>query len=147
MQIISSDSIKSILIDLYDYQYKKYQSVDLLLDHKYYNELSPFITRSLGKISYGKIVLREMDLELVKINYSELSDQCGNVYLLTNASFQHLNNITKTVNLLLKLLNKDKVQTISLTQHSDNLQRTYEILSRPRMNSNPSVNSFGLYML
>jgi len=105
MQIIKSDSIKSLLIELYDYEYKRYQTVDALLDEKYFNEFDPFIIRSIGMINgRDKKVFREMDLELLEKNYDELVLQCGSIYKLTDASFALLNNIYDKVNHLLVLL-------------------------------------------
>lgn len=48
INIIRSESIKSELIDLYDYWCRRYENVDNVLDKKFHNELFPFLQKEIG---------------------------------------------------------------------------------------------------
>ncbi|MBC2840272.1 DUF6090 family protein [Robiginitalea sp. SC105] len=101
IELIRSDSIKSSLIELYDYHYQRYQTIDAQLDRKYFDELNPFFIRYLGFVG-GPIKLKAIDMEELIANYEELRFQCSNVYMLSTASNQLLGRIQKKVNELLK---------------------------------------------
>jgi len=108
MQIIKSDSLKSMLIELYDYKYKRYQSVDNILDEKYFNELDPFLIEKIGLIEgeFGYF-LKGIDVKLLEKNYNELVEECGKLSKLSYASFHQLNTMSDDVNRLLVVLNKE----------------------------------------
>lgn len=101
MQLIESEIMKSSLIDLYDYQYKRYLVIDDVLDHKYFNELDPFLIRFLGRTAGGGKTLRPLDIKLFDKNYDELGFQCSSIYLMAQSSYSVLINFQKMVNELI----------------------------------------------
>ena len=48
IDIITSETIKSNLIDLYDYQCFRYEFVDKILDDKYMQDFIPFLQKEMG---------------------------------------------------------------------------------------------------
>ena len=50
MDLLQSKKIKSLLINLYDFQYKRYENVDVIIDNKYHYQLGSLIRKKIGYI-------------------------------------------------------------------------------------------------
>jgi hypothetical protein len=105
MQLIASEKIKLNLTNFYDYKYKRYVAVDQILDEKFYDHLNPFLVRQIGRVK-GKQSIKQMDINKFNENYDELGIQCGNIYLILDASLEILIQFQSQVN--------DLIQEISM---------------------------------
>lgn len=101
IDIISSESIKSELIDLYDYWCKRYENVDNVVDKKYHNELIPFLYKEIGFMVNSDLEYSMVDEALFAEAYDDLKLQCQNVNFLTAHSIIQLKNIQEKVNWLI----------------------------------------------
>ena len=102
IDIISSESIKSELIDLYDYWCKRYENVDNVVDKKYQNVLNPFLQRELGFFVGSDFQYTTVSDSILITNYRDLQLQCQNVNFLTNHSIIQLKNIQEKVHSLIR---------------------------------------------
>lgn len=102
INIISSESIKSELIDLYDYWCRRYENVDNVLDKKFHNELFPFLQKEIGFFVNSDLQYNLVDGALFDLGYEELKLQCENVNFLTTHSIIQLKNIQEKVNWLIE---------------------------------------------
>ena len=50
MNLLQSKNLKPLLINLYDFQYKRYENVDAIIDNKYHYELGAIIRKKIGFI-------------------------------------------------------------------------------------------------
>ena len=48
LDLLQSKKIKALLINLYDFQYKRYENVDAIIDHKYHYQLGSLIRKKIG---------------------------------------------------------------------------------------------------
>jgi len=104
IDIIESKSIKSKLIDLYDYDYKRYESIDLVLDNSYQNSLLPFLNKEIGFHVNANVEHGIIDKNKFKNKYEALQLKCENLTSQLYPSLMQLQNIQKNVNALLKEL-------------------------------------------
>jgi hypothetical protein len=102
IDLISSENIKSDLIDLYDYLCPRYENVDNVNDKKFHNELIPFLQRKIGFYVTSDFEITVIDPDRFKEAFAELQLQCGNVNFLTTNSIFGLKNIQERVNLLIE---------------------------------------------
>ena len=101
LDLIESQNIKSNLIDLYDYECKRYEFVDNVLDAKFMNDFIPFIQRKIGFFVDSDFNYEIIDKFQVEKEYLELQLQCQNLNPMTNNSYRMLLNIQSKVNVLL----------------------------------------------
>ncbi|MCP4978812.1 MAG: hypothetical protein GY931_21925 [Maribacter sp.] len=102
INIIRSESIKSELIDLYDYWCRRYENVDNVLDKKFHNELFPFLQKEIGFFVNSDLEYNLVDEALFDMGYEDLQLQCENVNFLTTHSIIQLKNIQEKVNWLIE---------------------------------------------
>jgi hypothetical protein len=102
LDIIESESIKSNLIDLYDYWCRRYENVDDVLDKKYHNLLYPFFQDKIGFNVNSDFKYQDIDVDRFIKNYYQLQLQCQNLNPLTNHSLRQLVNIRNKVNELIE---------------------------------------------
>ena len=102
IDIINSDSIKSELIDLYDYWCRRYENVDNVVDKKYQNELSPFLQGKIGFFVNSDFKYSVIQVSRFKKRFQDLQLQCQNLNFLTTHSIIQLKNIQEKVNGLIQ---------------------------------------------
>ena len=96
IDIIRSESIKSELIDLYDYWCRRYENVDNVIDKKFHNVFFPFLQRHLGFLVSSDLDYNLIDPARFLNNYDELQLQCQNLNFLTAHSILQLNEECKS---------------------------------------------------
>jgi len=101
IDIIKSESIKSNLIDLYDYWCYRYENVDNVLDKKYHDVLYPFLQKEIGFFANSDFEYENIDVTRFEKEYYHLQLQCQNLNPLTNHSIRQLVNIQEKVNELI----------------------------------------------
>jgi len=101
LDIIKSESIKSNLIDLYDYWCNRYENVDNVLDKKYHNVLYPFLQEEIGFFVNSDFSYENIDVTRFEKGYYHLQLQCQNLNPLANHSIRQLVNIQEKVNELI----------------------------------------------
>jgi len=104
IDLLRSKEIKSLLIELYDYQFKKYEDRDAVIDHKFMYDFIPFVQRKLGFFVDSNFGYNMVDSVVFKKNYDELVLQCKNLNVMLKQSIISLNEIQKTVNDLILLI-------------------------------------------
>ena len=100
IDIIKSESVKSKLIDLYDYEYKRYESIDKVLDNMFLSNLVPFINGKVGFYVTPKFDYSPVERDKFKSMYQELQLECKNLTAQSGPSVYLLRNIRQNVNLL-----------------------------------------------
>ena len=107
IDIIKSESIKSNLIDLYDYWCYRYENVDNVLDKKYLDVLYPFLQKEIGFFVNSDFEYENINVTRFDKEYYNLQLQCQNLNPLTNHSIRQLVNIQEKVNeLILEIENQ-----------------------------------------
>jgi len=104
IDLLRSKKIKSMLIELYDYQFKKYEDRDAVIDHKFMTDFIPFVQRKLGFFVDSNFDYDLIDQDVFEKNYDELVIQCKNLNVMLTQSIKSLNEIQKTVNELILLI-------------------------------------------
>ena len=107
IDIISSEIIKSNLIDLYDYEYSKYEFIDKVLDDKYMNVFLPFLHKELGFFVDSDFIYNSVNKTQFENNYRAFQLECQNLNPMTNNVFILLNSIQNKVNFLIKEIDKE----------------------------------------
>ena len=107
INLFSSKEIKSLLIELYDYQCKKYEDQDAVIDYKFMHDFIPFSQRHLGFFVDSNFKYKEINLNLFEKNYDELVLQCENLNVMLKQSIISLIDIQKTVNELISHITKE----------------------------------------
>ncbi|MEP0132087.1 MAG: DUF6090 family protein [Eudoraea sp.] len=106
MDNIKSEKIKSLLIDLYDYKYKRYENIDAVIDQKFEFGVVPMLSRDLGFMGFQDVIKKSVDLEKFEENYSELVLSCEMNYITNMAGKNILHDIQKSVNELIDVIDK-----------------------------------------
>ena len=109
MDLLQSKRIKSLLINLYDFQYKRYENVDAIIDNKYHYQLGPIIRKKIGYIpeynSDSELkVIANVDRILFDKHYKELVSECKDVYGILSTGNNYLFKIRASINELLQLI-------------------------------------------
>ncbi len=107
INLLRSKEIKSLLIELYDYQFKKYENRDAVIDHKFMFDFFPFLQRHLGFFVDSNSDYNKVDMFLFEKNYEELVLKCRNINTMTSQSIKSLIDIQKTENELISLIRKE----------------------------------------
>jgi len=112
MDLLQSKKIKSLLINLYDFQYKRYENVDAIIDHKYHYQLGPLIRKKIGFIGeYNSEsefkALKHVDPNLFKKHYKELVSECQDIYGVLSTGNNYLVQIRTSINELLPLIRSE----------------------------------------
>jgi len=110
VNLLSSIEIKSALVELYDYKYRKYENIDKIVDDKFqYN----YINIRSGKME--QLILRNNDnkvlssLNSVKFekHYDILLETIRSMYDVTQVAKNTLMSIQVEVNGLLKMISNE----------------------------------------
>ena len=109
MDLLQSSEIKSLLINLYDFQYKRYENVDAIIDNKYHYHLGSLIRKKIGYIpeynSESELkVIKNVDRNLFNKHYKELVSECQDVYGILSTGNNYLIGIRASINKLLQLI-------------------------------------------
>ena len=107
IDLLRSKKIKSLLIELYDYQFKKYEDRDAVIDHKFMFDFIPFLQRYLGFFVDSNSEYNKVDMVLFEENYEEFVLQCQNINTMTKQSIKSLIGIQKSENELISLIRKE----------------------------------------
>ena len=109
MDLLQSKKIKPLLINLYDFQYKRYENVDAIIDNKYHFQLGSLIRKKMGFIEefnadFERIPMKHIDPILFKKHYKELVSECQDMYVLLSSGEKNLFIIRKSINVLTHLI-------------------------------------------
>ena len=109
MDLLQSSEIKSLLINLYDFQYKRYENVDAIIDHKYHYSLGSLVRKKIGFIveynSNSEVeVIKHPDQNQFNKYYEELVSECQDVYGILSTGNNYLIGIRASINELLQLI-------------------------------------------
>ncbi|MCJ7466878.1 MAG: DUF6090 family protein, partial [Maribacter sp.] len=110
MDLLQSKEIKARLINLYDYQYKQYENVDAIIDHKYQYQIGPVLRKKIGFITDNRAnfnVVKGVNPELFKKYYSELLAECKDTFGLLSIGYRSLLQIRESVNELMLLIRNE----------------------------------------
>jgi hypothetical protein len=107
IDIISSEIIKSNLIDLYDYEYSRYEFIDKVLDDKYMNVFLPFLHKEIGFFVDSNFKYNSVSITQFENNYSALQLECQNLNPMSTNVSSLLNSIQNNVNFLIKEIEKE----------------------------------------
>jgi hypothetical protein len=113
MDLLKSKKVKPLLINLYDFQYKRYQNVDAIIDNKYHYHLGSVIRKKIGYIGeYNSDsefqVVKRPDRRLFNENYDELVSECRDVYGILSTGNNYLIEIKSSIHELMELI-RDEV--------------------------------------
>ena len=112
MDLLKSNEIKAALINLYDFQYKRYENVDAIIDHKYHYYLGSLIRKEIGLIgefdsqSEYKIV-KHADPGQFKKYYDDLVAECRDIYGVLSTGNNYLIQIRKSISELLHMIRQE----------------------------------------
>jgi hypothetical protein len=109
MDLLQSSEIKSLLINLYDFQYKRYENVDAIIDHKYHYNIGALVRKKIGFIveynSNSEVeIIKHPDQNLFNESYEELVAECQDVYGILSTGNNYLIGIRASINELIPLI-------------------------------------------
>ena len=110
MDLLQSNEIKALLINLYDYQYKQYENVDAIIDHKYHYQIGPVLRKKIGFIYEYKPHFKKVkgaNPELFKKHYSELLAECKDTFGVLSTGQGYLLQIRESINELIQLIRNE----------------------------------------
>jgi hypothetical protein len=107
LDIIKSNEIKTLTIDLYDYECQRYENMDKIIDHKFQFELIPFMNRELDFFWNGKGISNKVNMELLERKYNELILVCRDEYGVLSNGIDALIDLQKSINKLIILINEE----------------------------------------
>ena len=110
LELISSPEIKALLINLYDFQYKKYENLDAIIDQRYQFQLGALMRKKIDFIiEYNPdiVIVKEADPVLFIEHYAELTSECKDMYGVLTTGRNYLVQIQNSINELLALMNKE----------------------------------------
>jgi len=109
MDLLKSEQIKSLLINLYDFQYKRYENIDALLDDKYHHELNSLIREKIKLVgtfnSESELtILSHADYNGFKEHFEELVSECRDSYGILSTANAYLIQIRQSIEELIELI-------------------------------------------
>ncbi|MCA6074716.1 DUF6090 family protein [Fulvivirga sedimenti] len=107
IDLLKSARIKELLINLYDFQYKRYENVDAIIDHKYHYQLGPVLRQKIGFIGeYNPdfVILSHADPDLFREHYVELTNESKDIFGIFSTGRNYLVEISASINELLRLI-------------------------------------------
>ena len=115
MDLLQSKKIKPLLINLYDFQYKRYENVDAIIDNKYHYQLGSLIRKKIGYIgeynSESELkVIKNVDRNLFNEHYKELVSECQDVYGVLSTGNNFLIEIRESINELIQLIKEELIK-------------------------------------
>ena len=105
--LMKSDKIKSLLINLYDYQYKAYEDLDSQIDYKYHNQLASVIREKIGttlEFTPELSIAQSASPELFKKHYFELAAESRDLFGMLSYNKNTLIQIEQSINELISLI-------------------------------------------
>jgi hypothetical protein len=110
--LIKSDKIKSLLINLYDYQYKAYEDLDSQIDNKYHNQLGSIMREKIGIVAEfipELSIVQSTTPELFEKHYFELASESRDIYGMLSFNKNNLIQIEQSINELISLI-RDEIK-------------------------------------
>ena len=112
LDLLQSNKIKSLLINLYDFQYKRYENVDAILDNKYHYHLAPVIRKKMGYVAglYAESEFEKnmhVDPILFQEHYAALVSESRDVYGVLYTSTNFLVQIEASIHELTQLIKEE----------------------------------------
>ena len=108
LDILHSETIRSKLIDLYDYEYKRYESIDKVLDERFDAILVPFLNKEIGFYINSNSEHNKIDIKNFEANFHELQLQCKYITGQSTSSLTLLQSIQSNVNELITEMGVEK---------------------------------------
>ncbi len=105
--LIKSDKIKSLLINLYDYKYKAYEDLDSQIDYKYHNQLGSIMREKIGLVvdfTPELTIAQGTTPELFEKHYFELASESRDIYAMLSFNINSLVQIKQSINQLIPLI-------------------------------------------
>jgi hypothetical protein len=112
LDLIYSKTLKTSIINLYDFQYKRYKNIDAIVDNKFQNQIFSIIDKkmmiySVDTLSKDGQLIRRIDPILLNRHYSELESEIKDTYRIMKTGFISLLEIQKSINDLIIILKED----------------------------------------
>ena len=107
IDLIESSSIKESINNLYEYQYKRYENLDPVIEYKFQHKINPVTSKKIGFIvefNSELEIVRSVDPELFVKYYDELSAECKGVFSILSNGNKLLKGIRNSINELLELI-------------------------------------------
>ncbi len=108
--LIKSDKIKSLLINLYDYQYKAYEDLDSQIDNKYHNQLGSIMREKIGIVTEfipELPIVQSTTTERFEKHYFELASESRDIYGMLSFNKNNLILIQQSINELITLIREE----------------------------------------
>ena len=108
--LIKSDKIKSLLINLYDYQYKAYEDLDSQIDNKYHNQLGSIMRKKIGIVAEYTpelSITQGTTPELFEKHYFELASESRDIFGMLSFNKNNLIQIQQSINELISLIREE----------------------------------------
>ncbi len=108
--LIKSKKIKSLLINLYDFQYKSYEDLDAQVDNKYHSQLGTVLRQKVVQIIEYKPqfeLTHRATPELFKEYYNEIALASRDLYPMISFNTNNLINIEESINELIPLIKNE----------------------------------------
>jgi len=108
--LIKSDKIKSLLINLYDYQYKAYEDVDAQVDTKYHNQLGSVLRQKIVLIIEYKpnlFITHRATPNLFKKHYTKLAEASRDIFPMIAFNTNSLIKIEESIIELISLIKNE----------------------------------------
>ncbi len=112
LDLLQSNKIKSLLINLYDFQYKRYENVDAIIDNKYHYYLAPVIRKKMGyvgglhsEVEFEKSM--QMNPILFQEHYAALVSESRDVYGVLYTGTNYLIQIEASIHELTQLIKEE----------------------------------------
>jgi hypothetical protein len=104
-EILQTDEIKNRLIDYFDYKCKRYENIDAIVDGKFSNELTFFLSRNFKLVVIGDIKETPIEFSLLEANFEELQSTCMDMYGICWAGCELLKTMKNDLDSLVQLIN------------------------------------------
>jgi len=107
LSLLESERIKSSLVELYDYSYRRYENIDKIADSRFSLDFANIVGGKMELIYSNGEVISDLNLSKFEIHFEELLEVVRSMYGITNASKNILLNIQKEVNDLLFIIKEE----------------------------------------
>lgn len=101
LEIISSNQIKTLTINLYDYECRRYENMDKIIDQKFQFKLIPFMNRELDFFWNGKSFSNKVNMEELERKYGELVLVCRDGYGVLSHGIDAFVDLQESMNRLI----------------------------------------------
>ena len=107
LDVLRSKEIKSKMIEYYDYQCKRYENIDAVVDRKFADDMQSYVIRELGFIigSGNQIIMSGLQIrDRIQESYDELVIQCNITYNWLESGRELLKEMQLSVKELIYLI-------------------------------------------